>query len=60
MFSSPTAKIEYINKFINNIMPNDDMQEADWILSLMILGFISIGKRAAELLIEMKYIKSFS
>ncbi len=60
MFSSPTAKIEFINKFITDIMPNSDMQDADWILGLMILGFICVGKRSAELFIEMKYIKSFS
>ena len=60
MFSSPTAKIEFISKFLNSIMPDDGLQEADWVVSLMILAFVSIGKKSAELYNEMRYIKAFS
>jgi hypothetical protein len=60
MFSSPTAKIEYISKFLSGIMPNDGLQEADWVVSLMIIAFISIGKRACDLYTEMRYIKAFT
>lgn len=60
MFSSPTAKIEYISKFVNSIMPDEGLQEADWVVSLMILAFACMGKKAAEMLIEINYIKSFS
>lgn len=60
MFSSPTAKIEYIAKFLASIMPDDGMQAADFVVNLMILAFISIGKKSAELFTEMRYIKSFS
>lgn len=60
MFSSPTAKIEYISKFVSSIMPDDGLQEADWVVSLMILSFVCMGKKSAEMLLEIKYIKAFS
>jgi hypothetical protein len=60
MFSSPTAKIEYISKFISSIMPDDGLQEADWVVSLMILAFVCMGRKSADMLIEIRYIKSFS
>jgi hypothetical protein len=60
MFSSPTAKIEYISKFLDSLMPDDGLQEADFVVSLMILAFAYLGKKSADMYLEIKYIKAFS
>ena len=60
MFSSPTAKIEFISKLVNTLMADDGQQEADSVVYLMVYSLICIGKRSADLLIEIKYIKAFS
>lgn len=59
--SSPTAKIEFISNFMSNIRLDDgELQNADAAVNLMILGLLSMGKRSADLIVEIDYIRSFS
>lgn len=66
MISSPTAKIEFISKFLNNTLLSTEgsyfqLQEADWVVNLMIISFLSLGgKKTGELYVEIQYIKTFS
>jgi hypothetical protein len=59
--SSPTAKLEFIANFMQKVrLEEGELQEADSVVSLMILAFMSLGKRSGDLLIEVKYIQAFS
>ena len=59
--SSPTAKIEFISNFMSNIRLDDgELQNADAAVNLMILGLLSMGKKSADLIVEIEYIRSFS
>jgi hypothetical protein len=60
LYSSPTAKIEYVSKFIQKIMPDTSMQEADWMVGLMVISCVALGTKASDLLLEIRYIKAFS
>lgn len=58
--SSPTAKIEYISYFMDTIKLEGGHQEADAVVTVLILGLIGLGRKSADLLVELKYIKAFS
>jgi hypothetical protein len=59
--SSPTAKIDFIAIFMQSVKLSDgDLQAADSVVCMLILALITMGKRASDLLIEIKYINAFS
>jgi len=41
-------------------MPDQGLQEADWVVGLMMAGFLAIGPKAVELYMEVRYIKAFA
>jgi hypothetical protein len=59
--SSPTAKIEFISNFMTGIrLEEGELQNADGVVNLFILGLLSMGKRSSDLFVEIKYIQAFS
>ena len=59
-FSSPTAKLEFISRFTQKLMPDQGLQEADWVVGLMMTGFLAMGPKVVELYMEVRYIKAFA
>ena len=46
---------------MNGIRLDDgELQNADGVVNLMIIGLLSLGKRSVDLLVEIQYIQSFS
>jgi hypothetical protein len=58
--SSPTSKILYFSKVLNDLMPDDGQQAADYMLNFLIYTLLVLGKQSANLFWEQQYIQQFA